>query len=96
MNRAKLISASEFCMHYTVSYDFITGLQESGLIRIIDIDNTPYVQQEDLKELETLVRFHTDLDINIAGIEAVSHLLKQIRELQSELKYLKERLRLYE
>jgi PleD family two-component response regulator len=36
------------------------------------------------------------MDINVEGIEAVSHLLERIQRLQDELTGLKNRLRLYE
>jgi hypothetical protein len=49
-----------------------------------------------LQKLEKMVRLHHDLDINIAGIEAIAHLLERLEYLQDEMRTLKNRLRLYE
>ena len=40
-------------------------------------------------ELEKLVRFHYEMDINLEGIEAIHHLLQQMKTMQDEMKALK-------
>lgn len=96
MDTTGLILTSEFCQHYSVSYTFITGLSEAGLIDVITIEENQYLRDEQLSELEKLVRLHTDMNINLEGIEAIANLLQQVRQLQDEIAALKQRLRLYE
>jgi chaperone modulatory protein CbpM len=96
MQTEDLIPASEFCMHSDVEISFIQSLQQSGLIQIIEIGESGYLQSDQLKELEKWIRLHRDLEINLEGIEAVSHLLERVKNLQNELSLLKKRLSLYE
>ena len=46
--------------------------------------------------LEQLARMRFDLDINLEGIEAISHLLERVDRMQREMRALQERLRVYE
>jgi len=39
---------------------------------------------------------HVDLDINIEGLDAISHLLQKVNALQNELVALRNRLQIYE
>ncbi len=91
-----LIPADEFCTLYNVEYTFITGLQEAGLIQITIQEEKGYLHEEQLQQLEKFIRLHYDLDINLQGLEAVSHLLEQVQQLQQENAWLKKKLYLYE
>ncbi|UOE46326.1 chaperone modulator CbpM [Mucilaginibacter sp. SMC90] len=95
MKTAELIAANDFCVYHNVEYTFITSLHEAGLVEITIINETTFIPQTELQKLEKLISLH-ELDINIAGIEAISHLLERIEKLQEDMKYLKNRLRLYE
>jgi chaperone modulatory protein CbpM len=46
--------------------------------------------------IEHLARLHYDLDINLEGLEAISHLLDRMDASQQEARVLRERLRVYE
>lgn len=96
METNDLILAEEFCSHYNVGFSFITSLQEFGLIQITSVEETSYIPQAELKKLEQLARLHYDLDINLEGIDAITHLLEKIKELQTQITSLKNRLSLYE
>jgi hypothetical protein len=95
MKTAELIAANDFCVYHNVEYTFITSLHEAGLVEITIINETTFIPQTELQKLEKLISLH-ELDINIAGIEAISHLLERVEKLQEDMKYLKNRLRLYE
>jgi hypothetical protein len=95
MKTAELIAANDFCVYHNVEYTFITSLHEAGLVEITIINETTFIPQTELQKLEKLVSLH-ELDINIAGIEAISHLLERVEKLQEDMRYLKNRLRLYE
>ncbi len=96
MERADLIPAEEFCSKYDVEFSFIHSLQEYGLIEMITMEEKGFIPVSQLTEVEKLSRLHYDLEINVAGIEAISHLLQRIREMQDHLNALKNRLMLYE
>jgi len=95
MKTAKLIAADDFCVYHNVEYTFITSLHEAGLVEVTIINETTFIPQTELQKLEKLITLH-ELDINIAGIEAISHLLDRVEKLQQDMRYLKNRLSLYE
>ena len=49
-----------------------------------------------MAEAEKVVRLYSELNINPEGIDAIVNLLQRIKELDSEIQYLKNRLNLYE
>lgn len=96
MQTQNLISADEFCIHHQVEYSFINSLQEYGLIEVKIIDESRFIDEEKLFELEKFVRLRYDLDINLEGIEAITFLLKKVTGLQAQVNVLKNKLSLYE
>jgi MerR HTH family regulatory protein len=96
MHNEHLISAIEFCTNHEIEISFISSLHETGLIEIIRIEETEYIDESQLVQLERIVRFYYDLGINLEGIETVNHLLDRMNDLQGEIIALKNRLRLYE
>lgn len=95
MKTAELIAANDFCVYHNVEYTFITSLHEAGLVEITIINETTFIPQTELQKLEKLISLH-ELDINIAGIEAISHLLQRVEKLQEDMRCLKNKLSLYE
>ena|SRR5260370_42596622 len=93
---ATLISTHDFCTWHQVEYTFISSLREAGLVEITVVDQTEYIPETQLQKLEKMTRLHHDLDINIAGIEAITHLLERLDSVQDEIRILRNRLRLYE
>ncbi|GGA97780.1 MULTISPECIES: chaperone modulator CbpM [Mucilaginibacter] len=95
MKTAELIAANDFCVYHNVEYTFITSLHEAGLVEVTTINEIVFIPQTELQKLEKLVSLY-ELDINVAGIEAISHLLDRVEKLQEDMRYLKNRLSLYE
>jgi chaperone modulatory protein CbpM len=91
-----LIPASEFCASHNIEVSFIRSLQETGLMEITTIEETVYLQANQLQELERIVHLYFELDINLEGIETINHLLQRINYMQDEIISLRNRLRLYE
>ena len=91
-----LISTEEFCIHYNVEYSFIDSLQQYGLIEITRVNESAFIDTDKLNEIEKLVRLHYDLDINLEGIEAITYLLNRIKNMQTEITTLRNRLNMYE
>ena len=96
METDNLISVQQFCIHHNVEFAFINSLNEYGLIEVTTVEETQYIYKGQLKDLEKMIRMHYELDINIEGIDAISHLLNKVDNLHSELTSLKNKLRLYE
>lgn len=96
MQTEDLIPAEEFCTHYKAELSFINYLHQFGLIEITSVEETYYIPREELRKLEQLVRLHYDLDINLEGIDAITHLLERVNDLQSQVASLKNRLNFYE
>ncbi|MGZ6539755.1 MAG: chaperone modulator CbpM, partial [Bacteroidia bacterium] len=72
-----LISANEFCINHKIEISFISSLQEYGLIEVTTIQDTFYIDPEQLQKLESFLRMHYEMDINMEGIEAIAHLLQR-------------------
>jgi transcription initiation factor TFIIIB Brf1 subunit/transcription initiation factor TFIIB len=96
MNIKNLIPANEFCIHHNIAVSFISSLHENGLIKITTIEEISYIQKNQLPELERIIRFSSELNINIEGIETIIHLLKRINEMQNEIILLKNRLSIFD
>ena len=96
METEDLVPAEVFCEHHNIEVSFISSLSEHGLIEIITVEETRYISKEQISELEKMVRLHYEMDINLEGIEAITHLLQKVDTMHEELTSLKNRLRLYE
>jgi hypothetical protein len=66
------------------------------LIEITTIKETGFIDAGQLQQLEKFIRLYYELDINLEGIETITHLLQRIKSLQDEIITLKNRIRLYE
>jgi hypothetical protein len=91
-----LIAIDEFCANYDIEISFVRSLQQTGLIKITTIEETSFIDFEQLQQLEKYMRFYYELDINLEGIETIRHLLQRVNDLQQEITALRNRLRLYE
>lgn len=96
MDTQALVPIAIFCQHEEVEITFVRSLEERGLIQVIIQEEERYIAPEHLPRLEQLARMHYQLDINLEGIEALSHLLERVERMQEDLRTLRERLRLYE
>lgn len=92
----RYISIIEFCNCHRVEASFIHSLSEHGLIQTIMIEEDEYIEQDQIGELERMMRLHFDLEINMQGIDAINHLLERVSNLQNEVRQLQNRLRRFE
>jgi hypothetical protein len=92
MENERWISLEQLAGHYEIEVSFIHTLGEYGLVEVTTIENIPCVDRECLADVERLMRLHYDLEINLAGLDAISHLLQRIRTLQKEVTDLRNRL----
>jgi hypothetical protein len=55
-----------------------------------------YIEKEKINDLEKMMRLYYDLDINLEGIEAISHLLNKVNSMQEEITILKNKINFFE
>jgi hypothetical protein len=92
MSQINLIAATEICTHHGVEYTFIDSLSEAGLIKVKIVKKNAYIPEPELQRLEKMIRMHQDLEINIAGIEAIVHLLERVELMQEQMRILRNRM----
>ena len=96
MATTHLIPADDFCTHHQLDQTFIHSLQDEGLIRVSIVNKKAFIPIDELPRLEKMVHLHHDLDINVAGLASIDHLLERMDALQQEMWLLRNRLRRYE
>lgn len=96
METNNLILVEKCCSNLEVEFSFINSLNDTGLIKVIVLDDKSYISIDHLKRVERAIHFHYELNISIEGIDVIHNLLEQIDDLQEELRVTKNRLRLYE
>jgi hypothetical protein len=96
MEDEDLLPIEQLCNYYNIEVSFVRTLTDFGLIEITTVEQVPYLSKTQITDLEKLIRLHYELDINMEGIDAISHLLKKVNTLQAELNAIRKKLRLYE
>jgi len=96
MQTKNLIAVNEFCFNHNIEVSFINSLQQTGLIEVDFVEETPFIDADQLQQVEKFIRFYYDLDINLEGIETITHLLRRMNAMQDEITSLRNRLSLYE
>lgn len=96
MEPQHLIPAAEFCVHYNIEVRFLHRLQDYGLLRVTTMDETLFIDADDVADAEKIMHLHQDLDINFEGIDVILQLLKRLEQTQAELTALRMKLRLHE
>lgn len=96
MQTDSLIAIDKFCINHNIGISFISSLQKNGLIEVITIKETGYIDPDQLLQLEKIVRLYYELDINLEGIETINYLLNRIGNMNEEIIRLRNKLNLYE
>ena len=91
-----VMALEDFCSSHGIEISFISSVEQTGMVKMIKVNDMVYIDSGDLPNLEKFVHLYHDLDINLEGIETINHLLQKIYGLQTEIIELKNRLRLYE
>ena len=65
MKRKDLIPAEEICVRYKVERQFVSSLNQSGIIEIVKFEETEYIHCDHLADFEKMRRLHKELDINL-------------------------------
>ena len=96
MQTEEMIAASEFCIHHNIDQSFLYSLKDAGLIEISITEEKIFVPESQLSNLEKLVRLYYEMDINLEGIETITHLLQRMHAMQQQIVELSNRLSRYE
>lgn len=96
MTKGHLIPVLEFCTRHEIEFSFINSLHEFGLIEIITIRKTAFLNSDELPKLEQIIVFNKELEINLEGVEVIMRLLERVHQIQNEMNMLKNKLGLYE
>lgn len=96
MSDQLLIPAQTLCLHYSIEFSFIDALDKMGLIRIEIVEQNQFIHQDQIRDLEKIIRLHNELNVNLEGIDVVLNLLEKEQKLLNELNEVRNRLRLYE
>jgi len=91
-----LILIEKLCIHYKIEFSFFDALDNIGLIEIETVDQSKFINQDKIGDLEKMIRLHHELNINMEGIDIVFNLLKNEMKLKDEINKLKNKLRVYE
>lgn len=92
MENVAHISIEDCTVYYKIETSFIQQLGDYGLVEIEKVNEQMFVPHNQLNELEKYAHLYYDLDINMEGLEAISHLLNRIKSIQEELRSLKNRM----
>lgn len=96
MIKENYIPLLTFCTCYNVEMDFLYDLSENGLLEITYLEQEACIHQDLVWRLEKILRLHEELQINIAGIDAVFNLLNQVEDLQMKVQRLSSKIKIYE
>ncbi|NCD69731.1 chaperone modulator CbpM [Mucilaginibacter agri] len=95
MSAEEMVEVTVFCNYHHIEYTFIDSLEENGLVKLTHVETQKFIPFAELHQVEKMIHMHQDLDINIAGIEAIVNMLQRVEQLQHENAKLKNQLRLY-
>lgn len=90
-----LIAVHDICVYHHVEIDFIQSLEDFGLIKTTMQKQSIFLTFDELSKLERYVRLAKDLNINLEGLHAISHLLNQVENMQAEIRGLQAELKHY-
>ena len=96
METEYLIAVDQFCAFNDIEVSFVSSLQQNGLIEFTTVEETEFLNSEQLQQLEKYIRFYYELDINLEGIDVIMHLLNRVNDMHQVITALRNRLRLYE
>jgi len=91
-----MVPASEFCVHHNIEVSFIHSLSDYGMIETVIQEEEIFLPISQLPRLERIIRLHFELDINLEGIETITHLLEKMKVMQEQINQLNNRLKKFE
>lgn len=96
MESQELIIIDVFCKECDVEITLMEELEDFGLIEVFQNNGLKYIRSHQVQHVQKIINFHNKLHINKEGIEVVLHLLERLEQKSQQLKYLENKLKLYE
>lgn len=96
MKTQKTFLLNDFCIHYDIPESFINALYNYDLIEIIEKENTQFIMETEIRDIEKMIRLHYDLQINIEGVHAINNLLNKVDALKQEIALLQKKLNFHQ
>ena len=96
METQELIIIEVFCQEYQIELTLVEELEDFGLIEVIQNNGLKYIQVDKLVEVERVIRFHNELNINKEGIEVILNLLERLNIQNQQVRLMQDKLNLYE
>ena len=96
MENNELISIKKIIIHHNLDETFIENLETYQLIKFVVHDTDKYLLEEQLPVLQQIIRLHYDLQINMEGIDVITHMLGRMENMQQTIQQLEKKLSLYE
>jgi type I site-specific restriction-modification system R (restriction) subunit len=96
METQELIIVEVFCVEHQIEINLIHDLEAFGLIETIIHQEQKYLDKNQIVYIEKIIRLHNELNINKEGIDVILNLQEKENQLLKEIRYLKNRLGLYE
>jgi hypothetical protein len=95
MDTKTYISVSHLCTQYQITEQLFKKFHDTGLLKIITIEEKPCITIKSIQKVEKILRLHQDLKVNPEGIDVILNLLKKIDTLSSEVVTLQRKLEIY-
>jgi len=92
MSSESLIRIETLMDHYSIEPAFLSFLEEMQIVSIVVMEEEKFMDESEIPGLERMLRLHYDLGINYEGLDAISHLLKRMTEMERQIRELKNRL----
>lgn len=92
----RYVTIQEFSEFHQADIHLIEEIIHFGLVEPLEKEDQPCIREEDIEQLEAMVRLHSELDINLPGLETIMYMRRRMQELQDRLDELERRLRWYE
>ena len=93
MKKVTRISVEQCCIQYEIETSFVYLLDQHGLVKLSRSGKNTFIDFEELSNLEKYIHLHYELEINMEGMEAISHLLDRVEKLQQQIKGLQKEMR---
>lgn len=88
----QLIIIDTYCQRTSIQQRFIHDLNGLGLITLVREDEVPCIQDTDIPKIEQLHRIHTDLNVNMEGLDIIYNMLNRMQNMQEEIRQLRQEL----
>ena len=95
MMAAQYFTIEQCISVYNISPEFLEEIISSGILTLSQTEGGGFVDEEAFHTLEELSRWHNDLEINVAGIEALYFMRQRMNELIRQNQLLRNNLDFY-